>query len=64
MQVRRVARCLLRGSLLVLALLFAFGGAEIEVLAPLDDYVPADDAKNNDSLVWRGRDAERRQAPA
>jgi competence protein ComEC len=34
---------------------FAFGGAEIEVLAPLDDYVPADTAKNNDSLVLRVR---------
>jgi len=34
---------------------FAFGGAEIEVLAPLDDYVSAGDAKNNDSLVLRLR---------
>ena len=34
---------------------FAFGGAEIEVLAPLSDYVPADTPKNNDSLVLRVR---------
>jgi len=34
---------------------FAFGGAEIEVLAPLPDYVPADTPKNNDSLVLRVR---------
>jgi competence protein ComEC len=34
---------------------FSLGGAEIEVLAPLDDYVPGDDAKNNDSLVLRVR---------
>lgn len=32
---------------------FAFGGAEIEVLAPFPDYVPADTPKNNDSLVMR-----------
>jgi competence protein ComEC len=32
---------------------FAFGGAEIEVLAPLPGYVAADEAKNNDSLVLR-----------
>jgi competence protein ComEC len=32
---------------------FAFGGAEIEVLAPLPDYVPGDTPKNNDSLVLR-----------
>jgi competence protein ComEC len=32
---------------------FTFGGAQIDVLAPLDDYVPAGDAKNNDSLVLR-----------
>jgi competence protein ComEC len=31
----------------------AFGGAEIEVLAPLADYVPAESPKNNDSLVLR-----------
>jgi competence protein ComEC len=34
---------------------FAFGGAEIQVLAPLDDYVPVDTPKNNDSLVLRLR---------
>jgi competence protein ComEC len=34
---------------------FAFGGAEIEVLAPFADYVPADTPKNNDSLVLRLR---------
>lgn len=34
---------------------FAFGGAEIEVLAPLADYIPGDSAKNNDSLVLRIR---------
>ncbi len=33
----------------------AFGGAEIEVLAPPDDYVPSDTPKNNDSLVLRVR---------
>jgi competence protein ComEC len=32
---------------------FAFGGAEIEVLAPLADYTPAATPKNNDSLVLR-----------
>jgi competence protein ComEC len=32
---------------------FAFGGAEVEVLAPFADYVPADSPKNNDSLVLR-----------
>jgi competence protein ComEC len=32
---------------------FSYGGAEIEVLAPLPDYVPADTPKNNDSLVLR-----------
>jgi competence protein ComEC len=32
---------------------FAFGGAEIEVLAPPPDYVPTDSAKNDDSLVLR-----------
>ena len=32
---------------------FAFGGAEIEVLAPFPDYVPNDTPKNNDSLVLR-----------
>ena len=34
---------------------FSFGGAEIEVLAPLADYIPADTPKNNDSLVLRVR---------
>ena len=32
---------------------FAFGGAEIEVLAPFSDYLPADTPKNDDSLVLR-----------
>ena len=32
---------------------FAFGGAEIEVLAPVADYMPAETPKNNDSLVLR-----------
>ncbi|MGD0500333.1 MAG: ComEC/Rec2 family competence protein [Bryobacteraceae bacterium] len=39
---------------------FAFGGAGIEVLAPLAGYVPSDTAKNDDSLVLRvsyGRNA-------
>ena len=34
---------------------FAFGGAEIEVLAPPPDYVPSEIPKNNDSLVMRIR---------
>jgi competence protein ComEC len=34
---------------------FPFGGAEIEVLAPPPDYIPADTPKNNDSLVLRVR---------
>ena len=34
---------------------FAFGGAEIEVLAPPPDYSPSDIPKNNDSLVMRVR---------
>ena len=34
---------------------FAYGGAEIEVLAPLPDYIPGDAPKNNDSLVLRVR---------
>jgi len=34
---------------------FAFGGAEIEVLAPFADYLPANEPKNNDSLVLRLR---------
>ena len=32
---------------------FAYGGAEIEVLAPLTDYTPSDIPRNNDSLVMR-----------
>jgi competence protein ComEC len=32
---------------------FSFGGAVIEVLAPSPDYLPADEPKNNDSLVMR-----------
>jgi competence protein ComEC len=32
---------------------FAFGGAEIEILAPSPDYIPLDQPKNNDSLVMR-----------
>lgn len=34
---------------------FAYGGAEIDVLAPVADYVPAATPKNNDSLVLRIR---------
>jgi competence protein ComEC len=34
---------------------FAFGGAQIEILAPMADYVPIDVPKNNDSLVIRIR---------
>jgi competence protein ComEC len=34
---------------------FAYGGAEIEVLAPLPDYIAGDTPKNNDSLVMRVR---------
>jgi competence protein ComEC len=34
---------------------FVFGGAGIDVLAPLPDYVPGDVPKNNDSLVLRLR---------
>jgi competence protein ComEC len=34
---------------------FAFGGAEVEVLAPLPDYTPGPAARNNDSLVLRVR---------
>jgi competence protein ComEC len=33
----------------------AFGGAQIDVLAPLPDYIPGDIPKNNDSLVLRIR---------
>jgi len=32
---------------------FPFGGAEIQVLAPLPGYLPAAEPKNNDSLVLR-----------
>jgi competence protein ComEC len=32
---------------------FAFGGAEVQVLAPLAGYVPSGEAKNDDSLVLR-----------
>lgn len=32
---------------------FSFGGVQVEVLAPLDDYLPVDEPKNNDSLVLR-----------
>jgi competence protein ComEC len=34
---------------------FAFGGAQIEILAPAGDYIPIDEPKNNDSLVMRIR---------
>src|SRR5581483_717417 len=34
---------------------FSYGGAQIEVLAPLPDYIPGDTPKNNDSLVLRIR---------
>jgi competence protein ComEC len=32
---------------------FAFGGAEVQVLAPMPGYTPAGEAKNDDSLVLR-----------
>lgn len=32
---------------------FAYGGATLQVLAPLPDYTPTDKAENNDSLVIR-----------
>jgi competence protein ComEC len=38
---------------------FAFGGAEIQVLAPLPDYIPEDTPRNNDSLVLRIRYGQR-----
>lgn len=38
---------------------FVFGGAEIEVLAPLPDYVPESTPRNNDSLVLRIRYGKR-----
>ena len=34
---------------------FAWGGAQIEILAPFTDYVPASEPKNDDSLVMRVR---------
>jgi competence protein ComEC len=34
---------------------FAWGGAQIEILAPFADYVPASEPTNNDSLVMRVR---------
>lgn len=34
---------------------FVFGGAEVEVLAPLPDYAPSSTPRNNDSLVLRVR---------
>ena len=34
---------------------FAYGGAEIEVLAPFADYLPGEIPMNNDSLVLRLR---------
>jgi competence protein ComEC len=34
---------------------FEFGGATLEILAPLPDYAPSDAPKNNDSLVLRVR---------
>ncbi len=38
---------------------FAYGGTEMEVLAPFADYVPAEIPKNNDSLVLRLRYGQR-----
>jgi competence protein ComEC len=38
---------------------FAYGGTEMEVLAPFADYLPAEIPKNNDSLVLRVRYGER-----
>jgi competence protein ComEC len=38
---------------------FDYGGAEIQVLAPLHDYVPDSTPKNNDSLVLRIRYGQR-----
>jgi competence protein ComEC len=38
---------------------FAFGGTEIEVLAPMADYVAGDSPRNNDSLVMRIRYGQR-----
>jgi competence protein ComEC len=38
---------------------FAFGGAQIEVLAPAADSLPYDTPKNNDSLVFRATLGER-----
>jgi competence protein ComEC len=36
-----------------------FGGAAVDVLAPLTDYIPSDTPKNDDSLVFRVRYGER-----
>ena len=38
---------------------FEYGGAEIQVLAPMHDYVPENTPKNNDSLVLRIRYGQR-----
>jgi len=38
---------------------FAFGGAQIEILAPFADYVPRGDPTNDDSLVMRVRYGKR-----
>jgi competence protein ComEC len=38
---------------------FAYGGADMEVLAPFADYLPAETPKNNDSLVLRLRYGQR-----
>ena len=38
---------------------FAYGGAEVQVLAPLHDYIPEGTPKNNDSLVLRIRYGQR-----
>jgi len=38
---------------------FAYGGTEMEVLAPFADYLPGNEPKNNDSLVLRLRYGQR-----
>ncbi len=38
---------------------FAFGGAQVEILAPSADYIPGDAPRNNDSLVMRIRYGDR-----
>lgn len=38
---------------------FSYGGAEIQVLAPMAEYVPENTPKNNDSLVMRIRYGQR-----